>query len=117
MLSYQSYTSAALWQKMAQKSGEDAANLAVERMKEIGLVDDESYALQYAAELYNRKLFAPRRIKHELAKRGIDKELCDLAIESLDCEDALFDNAVRLVEKMVGAICNETARQKAVSLL
>lgn len=50
---------------------------AVAKIEQLGLIDDETFAREFAAELAEKKSFAPRRIRLELEKRGIDRELID----------------------------------------
>lgn len=116
MLSAKSYTAQALTRRLAEKTGAQAARTAVSRMEELGLVDDEDYALRCARDLFNLRGFAPRRIRYELQKRGISSDLCALAIEELDCGD-LSERAAELLRARFGTLESDADLRRAASLL
>lgn len=116
MLSAKSYTAQALTRRLAEKTDAQAARTAVSRMEELGLVDDQDYALRCARDLFNLRGFAPRRIRYELQKRGISSELCALAIEELDCGD-LSERAAALLRARFGTLESDADLRRAASLL
>ncbi|MFV0498030.1 MAG: regulatory protein RecX [Candidatus Fimivivens sp.] len=116
MLSARSYTAQTLTRRLAEKTDAQAARTAVSRMEELGLVDDEDYALRCARDLFNLRRFAPRRIRYELQKRGIASELCALAIEALDCDD-FAQRAADLLRTRFGVLESDTDFRRASSLL
>lgn len=116
MLSAKSYTAQALTRRLAEKTGTQAAQTAVSRMEELGLIDDEDYALRCARDLFNLRGFAPRRIRYELQKRGISSELCALAIDELDCGD-LSERATELLRARFGVLESDADVRRAASLL
>ncbi|HWP50243.1 MAG TPA: regulatory protein RecX [Clostridia bacterium] len=116
MLSARSYTAKSLTRRLAEKTGSEAARTAVSRMEELGLIDDEDYALRYARDLFNLRGFAPRRIRYELQKRGIPSDLCGLALEELDCDD-LSERAAELLRARFGVLKNDADLRRAASLL
>lgn len=116
MLSARSYTAQTLARRLAEKTDAQAARAAVSRMEELGLIDDEDYALRCARDLFNLRGFAPRRIRYELQKRGIPAELSALAIEELDCDD-LSVRAAELLRARFGVLKADADRRRAASLL
>ena len=86
LLSRQAYTASQLRQKLAQCADETSAAQAVERMEQLGLVDDGAYARQFAQELARRKYFGPLRIRQELCRRGIAPQLVQQALEELELD-------------------------------
>ena len=48
-----------------------------DHLEEIGLIDDRAYGESYARELFLRKRFGARRVRQELARKGIDREIID----------------------------------------
>ncbi len=118
MLSAKSYTAQTLTRRLAEKTGGEAAHTAVARMEELGLIDDEDYALRCARDLFHLRGFAPRRIRYELQKRGIPSELCALALEEIasDCDD-LPERAAVLLRARFGTLENDADLRRAVSLL
>ncbi len=116
MLSARSYTTRQLTERLAQKTGREAAQEAAGRMEELGLLDDADYAARFARELFESRRFAPRRIRLELSKRGIPAELCEAAIEALPL-DTLPQRAADLVEARFGALCTPADFRRATALL
>ena len=93
LLSYSARTSRQLYEKLARKSDPEAAAAAVERMEELGLVDDADYARRFVADNLNLKDWGLRRIEQELRAKGVDQQHVDAAIEELD-----YDGGERLAE-------------------
>lgn len=93
LLSYSARTSRQLYEKLARKSDPEAAAAAVERMEELGLVDDADYARRFVADKLNLKDWGLRRIEQELRAKGVDQQHVDAAIEELD-----YDGGERLAE-------------------
>ena len=71
-------------ENISPEDWEQAAEAAVERMKELGLVDDEDYAGKLARDLSHLRTLGPRRIRQELMQKGVDRELAEEAVEDLD---------------------------------
>lgn len=118
MLSAKSYTAQALTRRLGEKTGHEAARAAVERMEELGLIDDEDYALRYARDLFHLRGFAPRRIRYELQKRGISSDLCALALEELEADFGdLSERAADLLRARFGTLKSETEQRRAAALL
>lgn len=93
LLSYSARTSRQLYEKLARKSDPEAAAAAVERMEELGLVDDADYARRFVADKLNLKDWGLRRIEQELRAKGVDQQHIDAAIGELD-----YDGGERLAE-------------------
>lgn len=64
---------------------EDIAE-AMAKLAEYKLVDDEAFAVQWAASRA-RKGMGPRRIAQELYHKGISRDTADAAIGNLDADD------------------------------
>lgn len=86
ILSLRAHSKKELFMKLSAKYGREAAEKAVERCENAGLTDDEKFAECFARELYERKNYSPVRIKAELSMRGIDRYICENAINSLDID-------------------------------
>lgn len=71
-------------ENISPEDWEQAAEAAVERMKELGLVDDEDYAGKLARDLSHLRKLGPRRIRQELMQKGVDRELAEEAVKDLD---------------------------------
>lgn len=78
------------------RKGEEAANVdhAIERLTAMGLLDDASYARQYAHAKIVGPGFSRRRLQAELAKRGVAREVADGAIAEALAEDDVDSDAI-----------------------
>lgn len=82
LLEYRSRSRKELKDRLRREVGDETAENTVSHMEELGLVDDEAYARQLAHNLAQSKRFAPRRIRQELAARGIDRDVAEEAAQS-----------------------------------
>jgi regulatory protein len=85
---------------------ESASERAVERMAELGYLDDAEYARQYAMARTRSKGYGPGRVRLELMKRGIGESNIEPALV------AAFGDA-DLVEKATGLARTRWERLKA----
>ena len=72
-----------LEQRLARRDGDDAARDAVDRLAELGAVDDE----RHAANLTEHRLgkgWGPARIEHDLAAAGVDEAVIRATLAALD---------------------------------
>ncbi len=81
ILSRRDHSEKELFTKLARQDGEAAAQAAVDRIKELGYINDERYAQSLAKELAERKGYSVRAIKAELIHRGIDRYTAENAVE------------------------------------
>ena len=95
MLDRRDYSRAELLKKLVEK-GEDEteAAAAVERLAELGFVDDARYA-PIIVRHYAAKGYGPQRVRQELQRRGIPKELWDEAMEPMPEQDDTIDRLLR----------------------
>ena len=64
----------------------DVARRVLDRMTEVGLVDDESYAEMYVRSKQETKGLAAGALRHELRQKGVPDEVVDAALEEVDPE-------------------------------
>lgn len=82
-----------LEQRLARRDGDDAARDAVDRLSELGAVDDE----RHAANLVEHRLakgWGPARIEHDLMTAGVDEGLIRTTVDGLT--DEQLDEAARI---------------------
>ena len=94
---YRSYSKKQLCNKLKLKFGQDICEKTVKKMENLNLVDDESYAKNYAQYLANNKYYSLRRIKRELSLKGIDKEIILETLEKLDIDE--YENINKVICK------------------
>ena len=80
--------------KLKQKGiHEDTASFCVRWLEENKLIDDESYAAAVARH-YTAKGYGPGRIRSELSRRGIPRELWDEAVAALPEDTSKIDKFI-----------------------
>lgn len=95
LLDRRDYSRAELLQKLAEKGYTDAAAAdAVDRLVELGFVDDARYA-PIVVRHYAAKGYGAQRIRGELRRRGIPKELWDAAMAEMPAQDETVDRLLR----------------------
>ena len=115
LLEHRPHSKRELEDKLARTVGREAAGQAAGRMEELGLIDDADYARRLSEELA-RKGFAAPRIRQELLRRGIGRELAAGEAERAAAapEDALHSLIERRFARQLG---EEKGRRRAVAAL
>ncbi|MDR1565521.1 MAG: recombination regulator RecX [Oscillospiraceae bacterium] len=96
LLSYRDHSEGELRQKLRRESTEEAAEYAIETLRECGLLNDRAFARRRAEYLMQSKGYAPRRIQQELRQKGIDSGIIAEALEEL--EENPRDRLAELIE-------------------
>src|SRR5450631_56648 len=95
---------AELLQKLAQRGcTPDVVGAVLDRMTQVGLVDDEAYALMLVRSQQAGRGLAKRALARELRTKGIAGELAESALSSISDEDER-DRARALVDKKLRAM-------------
>lgn len=88
LISYRDHSKKELVDKIKRTSNEESAVAAVERLTELGLVNDEAYARRYFKELtQGSKHLSPRGARYKLMEKGIDRELIDAIVDETDIDE------------------------------
>jgi len=94
-----------------------SAELAVQGLLEVGLINDGEFARHYARTRARRQRFGPRRLIADLRRMGVKEQVAleavsqALADDGLDAGDMLRDAAARKVRSLHG-IDTEVARRR-----
>ncbi len=116
LLSSRDHSKRELEAKIRKSSDIDSAKKAVERMEELGLVDDEKFARRYAEQLINVKHLSKKGAKYKLIEKGIDKDLAEQILEELAPDPR--EHIETLIErKYLRYLSDEKGRRKTVSAL
>ena len=84
LIEYRARTRKEITDKLIPLHGENAAELAVERLEELGLIDDEAFAKEYAEQLLTKRKYSVKRAAYEMQKKGIDRDLIDEILEEME---------------------------------
>ena len=82
---------------------DDVTEVTLDRFEELGLVDDEEFARQWARTRQAGRGLARRALSAELRAKGVDPEVAAEAVEAVDDDDER-EAARRLVARKVGAM-------------
>lgn len=117
LLSRRPYSEKELARKLREKDfSDEAAEYAVNRLKELSLLDDERYAEMLAEHLYSNRHYGEKRIMQELIFRGIDRETARNALLALDKDE--INSIVLLLEgKFKDKFRDEKGKQRTVAAL
>lgn len=115
LISYRDHSKKELADKIKRTCDEESAEKAVERMEELGLVNDEVFAKRYAKKLLFTKHMSKRAAVYELVKKGIDKELAQEILEDIQIDE--YEQIRAVIDKKYPGINDEKIRRRAVAAL
>lgn len=98
LISYRDHSEKELVDKIKKDYSEESAVSAVARLKELGLVNDESFARRYFKNLTEgSKQLSPVAAKYKLLEKGIDRNLVDIIVE--ECDVDIHQQIRNIIEK------------------
>ena len=116
-LSRRPYGTKELIKKLCEKGHDkESAQKACERLTELGLLNDEEYARILANDLLERKSYSIKRIKQELAFRGIDREIVENTVDTLD-NDPQRSIIILLKKKYINRLNDEKGKKRTIDAL
>lgn len=116
LIEYRARTRKEIEDKLVPLFGEKAAELAIERLEQLGLIDDEAYAREYAEVLINRKHFSRQRALFEMIKKGIEKDAAEEILDELE-PDPVEQIRILLETKYARRLDDEKSRARTVNSL
>lgn len=94
LLSRRQYSHAEIQKKLIDKGeDEDTARYCADWLEEHGLINDESYA-EAVARHYAAKGYGAGRVRAELSRRGISRELWDGAVDAMPEDTSKIDRFI-----------------------
>lgn len=115
LISYRDHSKKELTEKIKRTSDEQSAEKAVERMEELGLVNDKEFAKRYANKLIFSKHMSKTAASFELSRKGIDRELCEEILNDIDVDER--QQIREVIDKKYKNISDEKIRRRAFSAL
>ncbi|GAA3549387.1 hypothetical protein GCM10022197_00240 [Microlunatus spumicola] len=82
---------------------EDAAASVLDRMDEVGLVDDATFARDWVASRQQRRHLSKMALRRELQTKGVDRDLIDDALADVEGDDE-HRAALDLARRRAGAM-------------
>lgn len=119
-LTARAHTRSELERALARKQvPEEAAGRVLDRMEEVGLVDDAAFAEAWVESRQQRRHLSRAALRRELARKGVDAEQADEALAAVDTDDeyaAALDLARRKARTMTGLDAVTVRRRLAGAL-
>lgn len=116
-LSAAAQTSGMLREKLRRRYSEEAVEVAVCRMEELGLINDLDYSRRFAADAVNLRYYPKRRIAAELQRKGVSEEILSEVLAEIT-EETEIKTACRLLEKQYWEkLCDRRERDKVKAAL
>ena len=97
LFDYRDHSYKELYDKLIKNYSEDVCDAVMEKMCELGLINDKKYAEKLARQLFEVKRVGKYKAKFEMQKKGIDKEIIDEILD--EYEDDTTERLKELVEK------------------
>ena len=119
-LTERSHSRRELEQALAKRHTDpDVATAVLDRLAEVGLVDDRTFAEAWVASRQERKHLSGRALRDELVRKGIDRDIIDDVLRAVDA-DREYDAALALAERKVRSMAGlvpEVRRRRLVAAL
>ena len=116
ILSRRAHSRVELIRKLRRKYSEEAVNTALERVEELGYIDDEKFAEDYAQHLYEEKHMAPYAISKELMLKGVDRDIVSRVVDEIEFDPQEEIREI-LEKKYAGRLNDEKQIRKAYNAL
>jgi len=91
----------------AKQVPEAVAHQVLNRMEEVGLVDDAAFAREWVESRQQRRQLSRRALRHELQTKGVDREQIENALSTVDGGDELVA-ALALAERKLRSMAGLT---------
>ena len=105
-----------LKEKLLRTVDEASADKAIERFEELGYLDDEKFARNYAEYLFKNKNYSDNHVKQELYKKGISRDIVSQIID--DSEIDSVENIITIINKKYYSKLNaENGKEKIIAAL
>ncbi len=95
LLSRRDHSEGELRQKLRQKGYSDGIEEALDKLKGQGYLDDERFARMYVGELIRLKGYGKARLKRELYRKGVSREITDIILEEAEFPEDKLEKIIR----------------------
>lgn len=80
------------------EDADDAVRAVIDRLKELQFIDDEKFAAWWIQSRMGRRPKGAQLVAHELAHKGVDKEVIAQAMDAAGGQDGQIEAAKRAIE-------------------
>ncbi len=105
-----------LKEKLLRTADEASVDKVIARFTELGYLDDEKFAKNYAEHLFKNKNYSVNHVKQELYKKGISRDIVAEIMD--DTEIDAVENIVTIINKRYYNKLNaENGKEKVIAAL
>lgn len=116
LISFRDHSRSELIVKLKRDYPEACCEAAVDRLEELGLIDDARYARRCAADLVDLKHLSERGVRQKLREKGIDRALIDEVIGELTVDEEAQIRTV-IERKYARSLSDEKGQRRCVNAL
>ncbi len=102
-LSYRPRSESEVRRRLQAKFPQRVTESVVKRLKELGLLDDASFAREWTRSRVSHRPRSAFTIRRELLVKGIDRDTAQSAVESLDDEESAYRAGQRAASSLPDA--------------
>ncbi|WMJ22452.1 RecX family transcriptional regulator [Paludicola sp. MB14-C6] len=116
LLGYRDHSKKELYDKLLESARPEIAFEILSMVEEQGLINDENYARKLARYYLEQKNWGEKRAVYEMYKKGIDKELAEIAIE--ECDVDVIQQISKIIDKKYYLYMDDfKGKQKVIAAL
>lgn len=101
LLSRRAHSAAELKRKLLRTCDEQSAQKAVEKLTELGYLDDRAFAEELASHLFNTKNYSRANVRARLLEKGVSRSVADDVLEAFEVDPV--ESILRIINKSYAA--------------
>lgn len=117
LLEYSSRSAGALAEKLRQHYPPETVEATIQRLTELGLLNDLDYGRRLAADLLHLRKYSLGRVRQALYQRKLDREVIDEIMEELEDTDQIGPIVDLVQKKYLPKLREPQGRQKVAAAL
>ena len=117
LLEYSSRSAGALAEKLRQHYPLETVEATIQRLAELGLLNDLDYGRRLAADLLHLRKYSLGRVRQALYQRKLDREVIDEIMEELEDTDQIGPIVELVQKKYLPKLREPQGRQKVAAAL
>lgn len=117
LLEYSARSAGGLAEKLRQHYPPETVDATIERLKELGLLNDLDYGRRLAADLIHLRKYSLGRVRQALYQRRLDRETIDEILEELEDTDQVGPMVELVRKKYLPKLREPQGRQKVAAAL
>lgn len=117
LLEYSSHSAGRLAEKLRRHYPPETVEQVVQRLRELGLLDDLDYGRRLAADLLNLRGYSLGRVRQTLYQRRLDKETIDQVMGELSEIDQIAPIVALVNKKYLQKLREPRGREKVAAAL